>query len=347
MWWMLGTLLLICSADSAGQGKPNNPVLEDTVHRLQQAVVDLDQSLKDYSDKRASRIDVRLRELEKTVAAVRSAAASSDQRIESRVKVLEDAVTELRSTVTRLSRQPYRDSLADAQKEVRNLTVVVNQLLTELSNIKNATSGSADLIMCEFDRDQSENINTYPIKSVRRAQSKIRGERKDNLLDALADACKKCGPREFKGDYGFYDITTCTLVQCYWVKTGEEVTAWEKAVRLAPPECRTIPESRKPKPPRRLACTMNFSASGQSFSVATIPRERSTLEAIAETIQPAVQQVCEKCWAYAMDRLRRTFVTDIANYACESLMCRTTDDNSAVYVDPRTIPQGCIFRRRR
>lgn len=320
--------------------------VEDTLDRLRQIIVDLETSLRNHTNRGDAQLAAKIKDLQEAVGALKRTSIASDSRVESRLTNMERTIGELRTRLTRVE-GTRGDVSGQVSRELTDLRSDISRIATELARLQPQARTGNDEMLCEFAKEHDRNLNTYPTGTRKVDKSVVRSGRKDNLVDALEDACKKCDPREFKGTHGYYDITKCMLNGCYFVKNGESVAPWERMVRLAPEKCRTVPPERQPPPPRHYACTVTFTSSGASSSVSSIPRDSRPLQAVSETLAGAVQAACNACAAHANERVRSTFIPEIATWACRDLACKTTDNNTAVLIPQQTVPRGCLFSRSR
>ncbi len=324
--WMLLSLTLASALFAAPPPNSN----DEYVQKLRQAIVDLEDAMRNYSDRGDARLAAQLKALEKSVADFKRATATSDGRIEGRVVELERTVSDLKTRIAQVGGGP--DAKKNLERELADIRAAVNRIATELSK------PPSEVMFCEFNRVKSTNLNTYPMKSVKTDRDVVRSDASDNIVDAMNNACTKCGPRDFQGDYGYYSTTTCAYAQCYWKKTGELVTSYQNALRLVPQKCRMEPVVEKPKAAPQYACSVTFSYQGYLPSQKQSEPPRVIASPAAAS---AIDGACRACAEQARDKLTTTYIPQMATWWCTNLVCKY--DGQEVGIPRNAIPYGCLF----
>lgn len=118
---MLMSVILSFGLKAAEPARPKPTTTDDYIRRLQQAVVDLDASLRKDASQRDAEVNRRLGELERAMASLRPM-ASANKKLESRITLVEEAVTNLRQNQGSSDTRQLQEGILELRGTIAGLT---------------------------------------------------------------------------------------------------------------------------------------------------------------------------------------------------------------------------------
>lgn len=360
--------LFFVSVLSADPPASRQASVEDQLDRLRQVIVDLEKSLKVDITRNRSAVETRIVSLETALKDLRKTSASADSTIDKRLHEMERVAIDLRQGL-KVSQSRGKDH----DREISDLRVSLKEISDKLSQLSPPTPASAGGDMfCEYAKEHKWRKGPHLLDPHLQDKSTVRGDRANDLFNAVERGCRKCGPSrkywaspanatgklmsccetptpqcqmEFGEGYlekrcDFYDVTTCTLVDCVYTRSGESVTTMEKALKLVPSECRA-PAKAAPSQGSTPTCSIRYLGYA---SRARTPQEKS-FETTGVNLEAAIQAACNACSGHGNRQMGETNIDQLKEWQCRDLQCYFKAATPQHLPIPKAkIPKGCLFK---